>query len=116
MLCYYSIVAFRLDRNMRTDIAQPVRLDDYRAPDFLIDAVYLDVSLSGAETRVDARLDMRRNPNGRSNAPLVLDGDELNVLSVSLDGQEVSLADCARPERLTIVNVPDTFTLRTVTQ
>ena len=40
---------------------------------------------------------MRRNPDGRANAPLVLDGDELNVLSVTLDGKDVSLADCARP-------------------
>ena len=40
---------------MRTDIAQPVRLSDYRAPDFLIDKVHLDVSLSGAQTRVEAR-------------------------------------------------------------
>jgi aminopeptidase N len=101
---------------MRTDIAQPVRLSDYRAPDFLIDKVHLDVSLSGAQTRVEARLEMRRNPDGRANAPLVLDGDELSVLSVTLDGKDVSLADCARPDRLTIASVPDAFTLCTVTQ
>ena len=46
----------------------------------------------------------------------MLDGDELNVLSVALGGREVSLADCARPDRLTISKVPDAFTLTTVTQ
>jgi aminopeptidase N len=101
---------------MRTDIAQPVRLQDYRAPDFLIDKVHLNVHLAGAQTRVEARLEMRRNPRGRADAPLVLDGDELHVLSVALGGREVSLADCARPDRLTIAKVPDAFTLTTVTQ
>ena len=101
---------------MRTDIAQPVRLADYRAPDFLIDKVHLNVRLNGAQTRVEARLEMRRNPTGRADAPLVLDGDELNVVSVSLNGAEIALADCARPDRLTIAQVPDAFTLVTVTQ
>ena len=28
---------------MRTDVAQPIRLADYRAPDYLIDRVDLDI-------------------------------------------------------------------------
>ncbi|MDB5642551.1 MAG: pepN [Hyphomicrobiales bacterium] len=101
---------------MRTDIAQPVRLADYRAPDFLIDRVHLNVTLAGAQTRVEARLEIRRNLKGRAGAPLVLDGDELDVLSVTLDGREMSLETCARPDRLTIADVPDSFTLVTETQ
>ena len=106
----------RLDLNMRTDVAQPVRLADYRAPDFLIDHVHLNVTLAGPQTRVEARLDIRRNPKGRPGAPLVLDGDELDVLSVSLDGREIALDSCARPDRLTIAEVPDAFTLVTHTR
>ena len=101
---------------MRTDIAQPVRLADYRAPDFLIDKVDLDVRLAGAQTQVEARLTIRRNPVGRADAPLVLDGDELNVISVALDGEPLTLGNIAQPERLTLENVPDAFTLTTVTQ
>jgi aminopeptidase N len=101
---------------MRTDIAQPVRLADYRAPDFWIDTVHLDVNLAGAQTRVTASLALRRNPQGRAGAPLVLDGDELNVVSVALDGKPLALEGIATPLRLQIENVPDTFTLVTVTQ
>ncbi|MDO9439595.1 MAG: aminopeptidase N [Beijerinckiaceae bacterium] len=102
---------------MRTDIAQPVRLSDYRAPDFLIDEVRLDARLQGAETTIDARLKIRRNPAGRPGAPLVLDGDELVVVSVELDETPLDLAEVARPDRLTVPNVGDgPFTLRIVTQ
>ena len=101
---------------MRTDIAQPVRLTDYRAPDFFIDTVYLDVKLDGPQTRVTSTLGLRRNPQGRKDAPLVLDGDELNVLSVALDGNILALDTIATPQRLQIDAVPDAFTLQTVTQ
>ncbi len=101
---------------MRTDIAQPVRLADYREPDFLIDTVDLDVQLMGAHTRVTAKLAIRRNPAGRAQAPLVLDGDELNPISVMLDGQALDLAKIATPQRLQIDLVPDAFMLTCVTQ
>ncbi|MDB5651501.1 MAG: pepN, partial [Hyphomicrobiales bacterium] len=102
---------------MRTDIAQPVRLSDYRAPDFLIDEVQLDVALRGTATTVRATLSLRRNPAGRPNAPLVLDGDELCVVAVELDGVLLSLDEVSRPNRLTVATVPDAaFTLTTVTQ
>ncbi len=101
---------------MRTDIAQPVRLADYRAPDFLIDTVQLDVQLAGAQTRVTATLAIRRNPQGRKDAPLVLDGDELNVISVTLNDKALALDGMATPQRLQIDHVPDAFTLVTVTE
>ena len=101
---------------MRTDIPQPVRLADYSAPDFLINRVHLDVRLDGAATRVEARLEIRRNPHGRADAALVLDGDELNVVSVALDGEKLKLEGIAEPHRLTLARVPDAFTLTTVTE
>ena len=101
---------------MRTDIAEPVRLADYRAPDFLIDSVTLNVQLDGAETRITATLNLRRNPQGRADAPLILDGDELNVISVSLNGETLALEGIATPQQLQIERVPDQFTLVTVTQ
>ncbi len=41
---------------MRTDVAQPVRLADYRPADYLIDTVHLDVRLHDTATQVIARL------------------------------------------------------------
>ena len=63
---------------MRTEEARPVRLEDYRPPDWLVETVELDVSLDPAATRVRATLTLRPNANGAAPAPLVLDGDGLN--------------------------------------
>ena len=41
---------------MRTALGQPVRLADYRVPDFLVDSVELDISLDRHATRVVATL------------------------------------------------------------
>jgi len=94
---------------MRTDTAQPVRLSDYRAPDYLIDAVDLDIRLHLSATHVRARLSIRPNPQGRSGAPLVLDGDGLNATTVLLDGGALDLgAISIGSDRLTLTEPPRT--------
>jgi aminopeptidase N len=91
---------------MRTEQARPVRLQDYRAPDWLVDAVHLDIALDPAATRVRARLKLRPNPAGAP-APLVLDGDGLVLASLSLDGTPLApQAYAASPDRLTIAQPP----------
>jgi len=74
---------------MRTDIAQPIRLADYRQPDWLVDTVHLDVSLHPNATRVRATLALRPNPQVPA-APLVLDGDEVSLTSLKIDGVEAA--------------------------
>ncbi|MGE3868948.1 MAG: hypothetical protein AB7F51_05485, partial [Pseudorhodoplanes sp.] len=77
---------------MRTEQARPVRLEDYRTPDWLIDTVELDVALDPHATRVKARLLVRPNPRAAA-APLTLDGDSLTLASLSIDGVKVP-GDC----------------------
>ena len=77
---------------MRTELAKPIRLADYRPPDYLIDTVDLDVKLDPHATRVLARLSIRPNPKGRSGADLTLDGDGLAAKRILLDGRDVSEA------------------------
>ena len=72
---------------MRTETPPIVRLEDYRPSDHLIDRVDLDVRLDPRDTRVSATLSLRPNPVGRAGAPLVLDGDDLVLLALDLDGQ-----------------------------
>ena len=92
---------------MRTDTAQPVRLSDYRAPDYLIDSVDLDIRLHLSATNVRARLSIRPNPLGRPDAPLVLDGDGLKASAIFLDGGALTLSpDLVSPDRLTIPQPP----------
>jgi len=91
---------------MRTDIAQPIRLEDYRRPDWLVDTVHLDVSLHPSGTRVRATLALRPNPQVPA-APLVLDGDGLSLTSLKIDGAEATPDGyVATPERLTIAQPP----------
>src|SRR6516164_6044419 len=78
---------------MRTTVGQPVRLVDYRVPDFLVDEVELDISLDLHATRVVSTLSLRPNPEGREGAALALDGDELVLVSAEIDGVPLSPAD-----------------------
>ncbi|HWG03472.1 MAG TPA: aminopeptidase N, partial [Beijerinckiaceae bacterium] len=92
---------------MRTDTAKPVRLADYRVPNYLIDRVDLDIRLAGSATAVVSRLEIRPNPAGEADAPLELDGDELVARRVEIDG--VALAhwqELAGPDGLSIANPP----------
>ena len=98
---------------MRNDEGQPIRLSDYRPPDYLIDTVDLDVILHPTATRVRSKLALRPNPRGRAGVPLVLDGDGLIALSAELDGTPLDLsAGFVTSEAMTIENPPQRpFTL-----
>jgi aminopeptidase N len=93
---------------MRTEQAVPVRLSDYRPPDWLVKTVELDVFLDSASTVVRARLAVEPNPHAAAPAPLVLDGDELQLRSIKLDGEVLS-AEAYRvtPDGLTIPQPPN---------
>lgn len=75
---------------MRADDTPLIRLEAYRPSDWLIDTVDLDIQLEPQATRVRAQLGLRPNPAGRPGAPLVLDGDELALERLLLDGQPVA--------------------------
>jgi len=103
---------------MRTATGQPVRLDDYRVPDFLIDNVELDISLDRHATRVIAVLRVRPNPAGRGDAPRTLDGDEHDLVGADLDNEPLApSAYQATPSSLTLAEPPRRpFTLRIETR
>jgi aminopeptidase N len=75
---------------MRTDANEPVRLEDYRPTDYLIDRVDLAVSLIGATARVLSRLAIRPNPGGVAGAVLPLAGEAISFLGAKLDGVALS--------------------------
>ena len=92
---------------MRTEEARPVRLEDYRPPDWLVETVELDISLDATATQVRATLALRPNANGTAPAPLVLDGDGLNLRALKLDGATLPPDQfVATPDRLTIAQPP----------
>ena len=62
----------------------------YRPSAFLVDTVDLHFELDPAATIVRSRLNVRRNPAGDAHAPLRLDGEALELVSVRLDGEALS--------------------------
>ncbi|HYM72800.1 MAG TPA: aminopeptidase N [Stellaceae bacterium] len=94
---------------------KPTLLAEYRPPDFVIDAVDLAFTLGEAETRVESELTVRRNPaSDAPRAPLRLDGEELELLSIALDGAALP-PDRYRIEpdgALVLSEVPDAFALK----
>jgi aminopeptidase N len=103
---------------MRTPVGQPVRLVDYRVPDFLVDAVYLDFTLDRKATRVVSTLTIRPNPAGRAGVDLDLDGDELVFVSGELDGAPIELGRFqASPSQFLLPRPPNrAFTLKIETR
>jgi aminopeptidase N len=95
---------------MREAQANAIHLKDYTPPAFSVDTVELDVDIRDDHALVSAKLKIRRNAPG----PLVLDGDELELVSISVNQQAVEHE--VTPEQLTVRNVPDAFTLETVTR
>src|SRR5437762_3981851 len=95
---------------MREPQPKTIYLKDYTPPAFRVETVDLDVDIRDDHALVRARLLVKRNAAG----PLVLDGDELELVSVSIDGHD------ARHEvtsaQLTVYDVPDRFTLETVSR
>ncbi|WP_226667641.1 aminopeptidase N [Microbulbifer aggregans] len=74
--------------------AQPrtIYLKDYRVPDYLIDHTRLHFELEPQATLVKSTLSVRRNPaaeNGGTLPPLWLDGVDLELLSVAINGELV---------------------------
>ncbi|TPE60991.1 aminopeptidase N [Sandaracinobacter neustonicus] len=91
---------------------QPVRLADYRPYPYVIDTIALDIALDADETIVRATLSVRRR--GAAAEPLVLDGKNLQLRQLRLNGAELP-ADgfVATPDRLEIMAPPAEFTLET---
>ncbi len=94
--------------------AQPVavRREDYTAPAYWIDTVELVFDLDPAKTRVLNRMRLRRNPDVPVQ-PLRLDGDELNLARVLVDGQGASFR--MESDQLVIDALPDAFELEIFT-
>ncbi len=100
---------------MRTETPNTIYLKDYVSPAWWVDTVDLQVAIHPDHAEVRARLACRRSPQGAGGA-LVLNGEELALQAVSLDGAALdparyTLADDA----LSIAGpLPDAFVLETV--
>lgn len=103
---------------MYRDTPHPVRLEDYRPPEFQIDHVDLRFELDTDLTTVDAVLMLRRNPAAtRGDGTLRLHGEQLNLEQVKIDGVALTPAEYrVETDTLLLHRVPDRFRLDTRVQ
>jgi len=92
---------------MRTETGQTTRLKDYAPPDWLVETVDLAFSLHPTATTVRATLLLKPNP-ATAAAPLILDGDDLKLVSLKLDGETPGIDSyLVTPDQLTIPQPPN---------
>lgn len=77
---------------------------DYSAPAYWIDTVDLTFDLDPAKTRVLNKMRLRRNPDA-STQVLKLDGEELNLARVLVNGQGTSFK--MEGDTLVLENLPE---------
>jgi aminopeptidase N len=96
----------------------PVRLADYRTTAYAIDTVELDVAFAPHATRVKSRLSVRRRDGTPEGTPLLLDGDDLSLVGVAIDGTMLSAeAYVTAPSQLLLPTPPPgPFTLEIETR
>ncbi len=101
---------------MRDAAPRAINLADYTPPAFLVSHVALEIDIRPGVALVHATLELARNPaRAQGPEPLVLDGEDLELLRVAVDGREVAPdAYAADAAHLTLAQVPDRFTLETV--
>jgi len=90
-----------------------ILLKDYRPPAWAIESVELRFELGEEATTVHSRLEVRRNPDSSgARAPLVLDGEDLELVSAALDGRPLCEGEYVLGESsLTLPDPPDSFLL-----
>ncbi|MEE9386665.1 MAG: aminopeptidase N [Nannocystaceae bacterium] len=95
---------------------QPRFRRDYRPAPYAIERVDLCFEIRPGETTVVAKLSVRRNSEvDAASADLVLDGESLHLLEISLDGHPLDEARYrVAATGLTLLRPPASFELRTV--
>jgi len=87
---------------------------DYKKPDFLIKTVDLQFELAEKDTRVKARLTLQRDADAAADASLRLDGEQLDLQILEIDGLAVAEAHYQiDKDSLHIHQLPDQFELYT---
>ena len=98
---------------MKEGQPQAVYLKDYTPPEYLIDKVHLLFELGEDVTIVTSQLQLRRNPNNADGkSALELQGEELGLEHVQVDGVDLASDQYVQTEEALIIsNVPVQFSL-----
>jgi aminopeptidase N len=94
-----------------------VYLRDYQPPIYFIPQIHLDFDLYEDRTIVTATSQVEKSPKVMAGGALQLDGSQLQLLSIKINGQELKSTDYTlTPEILQIWKVPEKFELEIKTE
>jgi aminopeptidase N len=95
---------------MKTDAPKIVKLSEYTAPAYFVETIDLVVQLENTKTLVQSKMSVKRNVT--TDAPLVLNGEELVLKSVKVNGNaHTDFLHDKEAHLLTINGVGANFTL-----
>ena len=101
-----------MQRNDEGSAPKTIYLKDYQVSDYLISDIHLTFELDDTRTLVRTKLQIHRHPQAKGPAPLVLNGEELELVGLVLDGKKLSSSDYKlEGDLLSIGDVPDKFEL-----
>jgi aminopeptidase N len=82
-------------------------LHDYVANSFQVSQVLLNIYLDPKRTKVEAELTIVPQKGERHSGPLILDGIDLEIIALTVDGKRLKKSDyCFDKQSLTLYNVP----------
>jgi len=97
---------------MREAQPEPILLEDYQPPAYLLEGTELQFQLYEDHAVVDSRLQFKRNADSPANAVLQLHGEELELLSLAIDGRRLGPGEYTLTDGgLEIETVPASFQL-----
>ncbi len=73
---------------------------DYKAPDYWVHEIQLVIKIYEEHAQILSTLHVKRAEGASADAPLVLDGEELDLKSISLDGKVIPADPKSSRERL----------------
>lgn len=89
---------------------------NYKAPEYSIKEIDLNFQLYETKTRVTAKSHIQRN-NKEKPCPLILNGEELKLISIKINGRTLSSSEYNLDNTsLTVLTPPAAFELETVTE
>ena len=91
---------------MKTDLPQSFRRLEYRSPNYTFGQVELDIALDPARTIVKSRLEVLPGKSHEPSAPLILQGQELEFVSLRINGEAHRHFELT-PETLGIHSLPN---------
>ncbi|MQL77483.1 hypothetical protein Taro_009884, partial [Colocasia esculenta] len=101
----------------KMDTPKEIFLKDYKMPDYYFDSVDLEFVLGEEKTIVTSKIKIFPRIEGTSN-PLILDGHDVKLLSIKVDGKELKKEDFHLDLRHLTLPLPpsSTFVLEIVTE